>query len=302
MTITAVDGGYTCMSAQSVGEPAFTADDGPRPEGDPSRPDAWRDLDAWHGLLVVVTGTRGAGSSLLAMGLAADLAEDASNRGLVLLADLVPGSGQDIEAERHEPPVMVARARVRDEDELEGFLGTHRFVVADVAADIDASVEANIETGVETGAGRILGTQPAGVADIAPLAQAALRRAHLIVVVADADSLRSLAQTVEGLAAQAGAERILPVVNRLPRSFKRRSAVAAEAVRLLAGSAALEAGDPVFITERSSIRRAVRDGRTLPSWPFRPLGAEVRIRLAAAPLGDGRRPAIGSRQRVASEV
>lgn len=257
MTITAVEGGYTSISTQPVGRQTSTANDGPQPQRDPSRPDTWR------GLLVGVTGTRGAGASLLAMGLAAELAGDASNRGLVLLADLAPGGGQGL---LRSCPAMVAKAQVRGEEELEDLLGAYRFIVADVEADV----------------GRVLSTQPAGVADVAGLAEATLRRADLIIVVGDASSLCSLAQNIEVATAQAGTERILPVVNRLPRGFKRRSAVAAKAVRLLAGSGALASGDPVFITERSSIRRASRDGLAPPSSPFRPLAAEVRTRLATA--------------------
>ena len=264
MTITAVEGGYTSISAQPLGRQAPAVYNGTRPQRDPSRPEGWR------GHLVGVTGTGGAGASLLATGLAADLAADASNRGLVVLADLAVGRGQ---ASRRDGsamvacPATVATAHVGKEQELEGLVGAYRFVVADLGAD----------------AGRALDTESAGVPGDAALAQAAVRRAHLIVVVGDAGSLGLLVQATESLAGQVGAERVLPVVNRLPRSFRRRTAAAAEAVRLLASGAAFEAGDPVFITERISIRRAVRDGLAPPSSPFRPLAAEVRLRLAAAP-------------------
>ena len=113
---------------------------------------------------------------------------------------------------------------------------------------------------------------------------ATLRRSDLIVVVGTGDtrSLHSLVQTIEALAGLVGADRVLPVVNRLPRGFRRRSAAVSETVRLLASSAAFEAGDPVLIAERDTVRRAARDGLTPPSSLVRPLSSEVRLRLATA--------------------
>ena len=233
--------------------------------------------DTWSGLLIGVAGGSGAGSSLLAMCLAADLASDASNRGLVLLADIAAaGVG---EPPAHDLPDTVARVRVSGEHELEGLLGAHRFVVADFEASI-AEVVATERAATE----RATATERAGDSERMGLTEATLRRSDLIVVVGAGDpkSLHSLVQHIEALARLVGADRILPVVNRLPRSFKRRSAAVAETFRLLASSPAFEAGDPVLIAENEAIRRAARDGLTPPLPLVRPLASEVRLRLATA--------------------
>ncbi|MXZ53715.1 MAG: hypothetical protein F4Z34_11065 [Acidimicrobiaceae bacterium] len=220
----------------------------------------------WNGLLIGVAGGRGAGSSLLARCLAEDLASDASNRGLVLLADIAT-AGAD-QAPSQDRPHMVARAHVRAEDDLEGLMGGYRFVVADIGADISGFV----------------GNEPTGAAEGAPLAMAALSLSDLIVVVGTADtrSLNSLVQTIETLDGLVGADRVLPVVNRLPRGFKRRSAAVFETVRLLASSSAFAAGDPVLITEGDTVQLDARAGPTPPWSLVRPLSSEVRLRLATA--------------------
>ena len=258
--MTAVEGGYTPISVGQVGRDQAVTDNGcPPAETAVSRPDAWR------GFLVGVIGARGAGSSLLAMCLAADLAGDASNRGLVLLADL---AGYDLLLGLLGHEEAAAGQDGPCETVLEALLGAYRFVVADIEADPQ----------------RVLGPEPAGAADRAGLVRATLRLSDLIVVVGTGDTagVRSLVHTIEALAGFGGAERILPVVNRLPRSFKRRSTAAAEIGRLLASSAPFQAGDPVLIAERSSIGRAGRDRLAQMSPLVRPLAAEVRMRLATA--------------------
>ena len=303
MAMTEADGGYTAIPTErAMHEPADTVDDRHR-EGTMAAPDTWR------GLLVSVTGAGRAGSSLLAMCLAAELAGDASNRGLVLLADFAAGADQaamhgcrGVAPPRHDlagacdgeppgadalrsialepagrryhllmglpgsrdtPPVQFRRA----ETLLDGLLGAYRFVVADVDADVEALSD----------------TESARPGDHDELARATLVRSDLIVIVGRGDtrSLYSLARTADTLAGLTGASRIVPVVNRLPRSRKHRSAAAEAAVRLLKTSAAFEAGDPVFIAERSAAGRAVRDGSAPPPDLGRPLAAEVRMRLLA---------------------
>lgn len=151
---------------------------------------------------------------------------------------------------------------------MERLLGAYRFVVADIEVDIAT----------------VVGTEATGEPDGTGLAVATLLRSDLIVVAGagDPESLCSLVQAIDALTALVGADRVLPVVNRLPRGFKRRSAAVSEAVRLLASSAAFEAGDPVLITERDTTRRAARGGLTPPSSLVRPLSSEVRLRLATA--------------------
>ena len=258
--MTAVEGGYPPISVELGGrDRAATAGSSPRTGAAESRPEGWR------GFLVGVVGARGAGSSLLAMCLAADLAGDASNRGLVLLADvagydlLLGLLGHEEAATGRDGPCGAV---------LEALLGAYRFVVADIEADPE----------------QVLGTEATGTPNGAGLACTTLRRSDLVVVVGsgDPEGMRSLMHTIEALTGSAGADRILPVVTGLPRSFKRRSTAAAELGRLLASSAPFEAGDPVLITARSSIGRAGRDRLARLSSLARPLAAEVRVRLATA--------------------
>ena len=251
--------------------------------------------DTWSGLLIGVAGGRRAGASLLAACLAEDLAGDASNRGLVLLAGVAAdGAGtapaqvrpdvvadardcpdgvaralvrQDGSAIARDCPDGVARAQVRGGDDLEGLLSAYRFVVADIEADV----------------ADVVGPAPPGAGGGAAAA-AVLRRSDLVVVVGagDAGRLHSLVQSIEALAGLVGADRVLPVVTRLPRGFRRRSAAVSETVRALAGSAAFAAGDPVLIAESDTVRRAARHGLAPPPSLVRPLASEVRSRLAPA--------------------
>ena len=207
----------------------------------------------WRGRLVCVTGGPGAGASLLAAGLAAELAADASNRGLVLLADFSAG------AEGAELRCLSDSM----EEEVDRLAAAYRFVVADAGS-----------------AGERPGFR--SPAD-GPLARAALGRCDLIVVVGtgDADGLDRMERSVDALAGLFGPDRILPVINRLPRSPRRRSAAARAAVRRLERTAAFEAGDPVLIAEQKPVGRATPDRPAPSSLLCRPLAAEVRLRLRA---------------------
>ena len=305
MAMTEADGGYTADTAErAMHEPADTADGRRRADGIAARPDAWR------GLLLSVAGADGAGSSLLAMCLAAELAGDASNRGLVLLADLAVGADQAaMHGCRGVAPPMLEFAEACDG----GRRGTnalrsmvlepagrnyhlllgprhHRDTTADqhrrtqavldsllssyrfVVADVDADVDG------------LSDTDSARAADHDGLAQATLLRSDLIVVVGTGDTpgLYSLVRTIDALAGLRGASRIVPVVNRLPRGVKRRSVAAGAVIRLLKTSAAFEAGDPVLVAERSIAGSAILDGLAPPPSLVRPLAAEVRVRLLAA--------------------
>ncbi len=306
--MTEADGGYRTISAPSaMHEPVDTADDRHWEGEMAARPDTWR------GRLVSVTGGGRAGASLLAMCLAAELAGDASNRALVLLADFAAGADQAAMhgclgvVPRTQELARVCDGKPRDADALrsmalepagrryhlllglpgsrdttpvqfrrtetllDSLLAAYRFVVADVDADVDADVEALSDTE---------SARPAGHDE---LARATLLRSDLIVVVGTGDTrgLYSLARTVDALTGLAGASQIVPVVNRLPRSRKHRLAAAKATIRLLKTSAAFEAGDPVFIAERSTAGRAVRNGLAPPPALVRPLAAEVRMRLLA---------------------
>lgn len=210
---------------------------------------------AWRGWLVCVTGAPGAGSSLLATGLADELAADASNRGLVRLADFSADA---------EGAALHGSSRSTDA-EVDSLTTAYRFVV------VDAGTVAEL-----TGRAGLDGTGGSA------LAREATRRCDLIAVVGtgDASGLDRMERSIDALAGLFGADRILPVINRLPRSPRRRSAVARAAVRRLGQTAAFDAGDPVLIAEQRSIGRAVPDRPAPASSLCRPLTAEVRLRLS----------------------
>lgn len=264
----------------------------------------------WQGRLVCVTGAGGAGSSLLAMCLSTGLAADASNRGLVLLADLaldadqammhdsrdvIPGLQELLEAfeqgrrgrallrsfvfepegrgyhlllglRRHRDWTTVRRASL--EAVLDFVLRAYRYVVADVDPDAEG----------------ISDTGSAEVENRNVMARTALRRADLVVVVGTADTkgVFSMVRTIDTLATSGvDADRLLPVVNRVPRSPRRRAAPSAVS-SLLEGTAAAHLGEPLMVPEGRSVERALRDGVA----PEKPLAevvaAAVRDRLGHA--------------------
>ncbi len=266
------------------------------------------DPAGWTGRLVCVTGPGGAGSSLLAMCLAAELARGASNRRMVLLADLaldaeqammhdsrdvIPGVQDLLEAftqgrTGREPArsvvfepfgrgyhLLLGLRRHRDwvaipPRPLEAVMGillrTYRYVVADV----DADAEGVAETGSNDVESRNV------------MARTALGRADLVVVVGTGGTkgLCSLVRTIDTLVESGLAqERLLAVINRLPRGSARRSAAASALASLLADTRAPRIGEPVLVAERRSVEPALRDGIAPTRSLARPLAAEVRARL-----------------------
>lgn len=269
----------------------------------------------WRGRLVSVTGSGGAGSSVLAMGLAGGLAAEASNRGLVMLADLalnadqammhdsrdvMPGLQELVEAGQggqvgpdllgsmvFEPAgrgyhLLLGLRRHRDwiairrrplEAALDAVLRTYRFVVADTDADIE-------------------GLSDTGSVDVESrnvLARTAIERSDLVVVVGTGGTqgLNSLVRTIGSLVdGGVGADRLLPVINRSPRSRPRRAAATSAVTRLLAETAAADVGDVLLVAERHEVEKTLRDGRLPPAALGRELAAAVRRRLSSASSGD----------------
>ena len=219
----------------------------------------------WRGHLVCLVGTPGAGSSLLAMCLASELAADASNRGLVTHVELSPLTGRPLGIEA--------------DTTLDSLLNSFRFVVADLAGGTDALRDddhAGVPGTVATAEGILTG------------AEGILTGADAIVLVgtAEATSLTLLARAAGTLAARTGPDRILVVVNRLPRSRRRRSAAAAEAARVLAPTATFDVGDPVLLTEHRPLEQAGPGGAALPlALLGRPIASEIRMRLASPQPG-----------------
>ena len=262
----------------------------------------------WQGRLVVVTGTGGSGSSLLAMALAQGFAAEASNRGLVLLADFalhadqamlhdsrdaIPGLLELAEAcqsgwhghdrLRHlffEPAgrgyhLLLGLRRHRDwaavhRRPLETAMGGLIRTYRFVIVDTDADTEGESDTG------------SSDVEDRNRLARTAMSRGDLVLVVGcgDTSRLHSLARALTCLAdAGVDAGRLLPVVNRVTRRPRIRAGIAGALSRLMENTAAAGIQEPVFVPEHRGVEPAVRDGVAPPAALGRYLAAAVSARL-----------------------
>lgn len=249
----------------------------------------------WRGHLVAVTGSGGTGTSTIAMGLAQALASDASNAGMVVLADLalngelamlhdarevVPGVQELVEAHRSDRlgsdeirsmtfdasgrgyHVLLGLRRQRDwtairprafEVSIDGLRRSYRHVIADV----DVDVEGESETGSLDVEERNL------------IARTTLSNADIVVVVGTATTkgVHSLCRDLRQLRSFGiPLNRLLPVVNRSPRST-RKQADANTALSALLGQ--LDGLDglrsPIHIPERRDLEDSIRDGMRLPA-------------------------------------
>jgi hypothetical protein len=273
---------------------------------------------AWRGALVAVTGAGGVGRSTAALALAAGLAADPRDRGLVLLADLalhaqqallhdagdvVPGLPELVEAHRGGAlgaaevrslcfavpgrgyDLLLGLRRHRDWTALRprafdaALLGLRR-AYRTVVADVDADVEGEAQCG------------STDVEDRNLLARHTLGDADLVLVVGLAgvagahSQLRVLRDVVE---LGVPGERIVPVVNRAPRNPRPRSEAGATLARLLAATApaTVLATSPLFLPERRRVADVLRDNAPAPAALVRPLAGAVRGLL------DGGRQAAG---------
>jgi CO dehydrogenase nickel-insertion accessory protein CooC1 len=282
----------------------------------PSQPDLDDGSGTWRGRLVAVTGAGGTGRSTLAMALATGLAADPRDRRLVLLADLaldahqallhdagdvVPGVLELVEAHRGAvlPPeevrglcfsvrdrgydLLLGLRRHRDwtalrpralRAALDGLCRTYRQVVADVDADVEGDEQCG-STDVEDR--NLLARHTLGAADLVLVV-------GLPGVVGVHAQLRVVRDLVE-LGVDAG--RIVPVVNRAPRSPRARAEVGSALTALLAASApdVALASSPVFVPERRHLAEAVRDNVAPPAPLVKPLVGAVRGLLERARHG-----------------
>lgn len=244
----------------------------------------------WRGQLVAVTGNGGAGTSTLAMALAQGLADDARHADMVLLADLaldadqamlhdardvVPGVQELVEAHRttqlgpseiraltfdvtnRRYRLLLGLRRHRDwvvlrprafDAALDGLRSTFHLVVADVDHDLEGEEE----------------TGSPEIEDRNLLARTVTAAADIVVAVGTPGmkGIFALARVVDQLRAH-GVEphRIVPVLNRSPRSSKGRSELF-RAFTELAGPVAISV--PLVVSERRGLEQLQRDGARLP--------------------------------------
>ena len=297
-----VDRPWTALGARAVLPQPLTRDDllaslaeharpvrraAPRPASPTTGP-----TSPWRGTLVAVTGTGGVGASTLAAVLAQGFARDVTQQGLVLLADLaldasqavihdpgdvMPGLPELVEAHRLGRPdvdeirrltyscddrgyqVLLGLRRHREWSTLrpkattaalDGLRRTYRVVVADIEPDVEGEAE----------------TGSLEVEDRNLLARLTLDEADVVVTVGSpgvvgVHQLARLVRELVGLGVPP--VRILPVLNRCPRSRARR-AEAAAALAHLAGVEAREMASALTVTDRPRMEETIRSGGR---WP-----------------------------------
>lgn len=269
----------------------------------------------WRGRLLAVTGPGGTGASITAMSIAQAFGRnEVRPEGSVVLADLrldaeqgmlhdtralSPGVQELVESHRggrltteqirsltfdasgRGYHLLLGLRRHRDwtairarafTASIDGLRAAYPLVVADVGADLE---------GEET-------TGSTDIEDRNLMARQVLRAADAVVVVGNPTlkGVHSLARLVRTIVAgRVALERLVPVFARAPRGPRRRAEAVRALTALLDEDEHLGAlGNPVFLSDRSEVETALRDGRTLPPQLGRPLHAELLRRLDAAPL------------------
>jgi hypothetical protein len=264
---------------------------------------------SWRAPLVAVTGAGGTGRSTVAMALAAGLAADPRDRGAVVLVDaalhaqqgllhdagdVVPGLSELVEAHRTADldgeqvralcfevdsrgyDLMLGLRRQRDwvalrprtlEAALDGLRRAYRMVVVDVDADVEGEAQCG----------------SADVEDRNVMARCTLAAADLVVVlglpgIAGVHSLLRVLRDLDELGVDPG--RVLPTLNRAPRSARSRADLA-RALATLAGEVAdgTWATTPMFLPERRRLDDLLRDAAAPPITLASPLVAAVRAVL-----------------------
>ena len=248
----------------------------------------------WQGHLVAVTGGGGSGASLLAMALAQGFAREASNRGLVLLADLALNADQAI---MHDTRDLIHGLQELVESCYSGWLGHSRLrhlfcepegrgyhLLSGLRRHLDwttlkqrpleaalnglirtyrfviADTEVDLEGRSDTGS--------SGIEDRNRLARTVIRRSDLIVVVGASDmlSMHSLVRTILYLVDKGiDCDRLLPVINKTVKNPRVRSSLKSALAQTLANTEAQHIAEPVFVPMHRGVESALRDGVALPA-------------------------------------
>lgn len=309
--VAALPAGFTRTELEAVladhAAPIARADDLP------GQVDAPTPHPGFRARVVAVTGAGGTGRSVAAMALAQGMAAEPEHADTVVLADLalhadhamlhdardvIPGVLELVEAHRSGTPsleavraltfdvvdrryrLLLGLRRHRDWTALRpralrsGLDGLRRSFTL-VVADIDDDLEGEASTGSPD------------VEDRNLLARTTTELADVVVVIGapGPKGLHSLLRIVRDLIdAEVPAERIVPVVNRAPRSRAARAELVAATTELLASSnPGRSLLGPVFVPERRGLDEALRDGIPLPDAIVGPIAGAVRSRLDALP-------------------
>jgi hypothetical protein len=263
----------------------------------------------WRGKLVGVVGSGGVGTSTVAMALAQGLADDVRDAGLVLLADfalrgdltmfhdvgdVVPGVQELVEAHRvHRPGPADVRSSTfeivarryhlvlglrRHHDwtalrarAFESALDNLRATFHIVVADLDGDVEGDLETG------------STDVEDRNLMARTVANRADVLVCVGAPGlkgtfGLHRLVADLQGLGVDAA--RLLPVLNRAPRSARAR-AEHSRAFAEIAGPLGLSG--PLPLPERRDLEHLHRTAGRMPEALCAPIARAARAMFDRLP-------------------
>lgn len=283
----------------------------------PGQVEAPADAGGFRARVVAVTGPGGTGRSVVAMAVAQGMAGEPEHTDTVVLADLaldadqallhdardvIPGVLELVEAHRSGIPspedvrsltfdiadrryrLLLGLRRHRDwtalrpralRSALDGLRRSFTLVVADVDDDLEGEAS----------------TGSSDVEDRNLLARAAVELADVVVVVGapGPKGVHSLLRVVRDcLAAGVDAERLVPVVNRVPRGRTARVEVVRAFTDLLAASNPGHGVlSPVLLPERRGLDDVLRDGVPLPDVLVAPVAAAVAGRLDAVPERGG---------------
>lgn len=273
--------------------------------------DTINDVLAPGGSQVAVIGRSGAGTSTLAAALAQGLADDPTRSGRVCLADLaldasqallhdsgdvIPGIQELAESHQRSRPSRRAVRRMTFEVENRRYdlllglrrpsdwpavgpreftaaLSSLRRVYSVVVCDLDGTLEGESETG------------SVDVEERHAMARHSVATAEVVVVVGRPDvrglhQLVRICDSVEDLGVDAA--RILPVLNRAPRSPQARAELNRTVAHLRQGGLGDGVPSTLFLPSRRHLERTHRDVARLPDSLCRPLRDAVLATLGSA--------------------
>ncbi len=263
---------------------------------------------AWRGAVAALTGSGGTGVSTAAIALAQTLVDDVRHGGMVLLADLrlraehavlhdagdvLPCVQELVEAHRSGQPsaddvrslafavpqrcyhVLLGLRRARHwpairPQAFEAAFDSLRRAWGVVVCDIDADLE---------------GEGDAGSIDIEErnvMARTAAAQADVVFAVGlpELKGVHSLVRTLDDLIAfGVDPARIVPVVNRAPRSARARAGLAAVLADLTGPFAGGRLMSPIYLPERSNVEADLHDGARLPAALGAPLAGAFKALL-----------------------
>ena len=260
---------------------------------------------AWRGSVAAITGAGGTGVSTAAIALAQTLADDVRHGGMVLLADLrlraeqavlhdagdvLPCVQELVEAHRSGQPtaddvrslafavpqrryhVLLGLRRARHwpairPQAFEAAFDSLRRAWGVVVCDIDADLEGEGDAGsIDIEERNVMARTAAAQADVVfAIGLPELKGVHSLVRVLD-----------DLIAFGTDPARIVPVVNRAPRSPRARAALAAVLADLTGPFAGGRLMNPIHLPERGNVEADLHDGARLPSVLGAPLAGAFK--------------------------